>query len=1676
MFKKKFKNSQAKIFPILIIALVLVVATASYFVFAESLNPELERYTPPYTIGEKCYINYDSYNKIMTDTSCLQFRTEANGVITVNDERYLAFALKGIVGGTEYTYTSMDFNWIWHIEENNGDYIFWAENDNVNFKWIQYYYFYQDPSKSMKIQHYLENNWNNITDMQMYYLTNVLPTDEIEYNETSYLVSNYTDTGLHKQGDFNNISSKINFNAMYDFRFEDLIDSGFNINEFYIGSGSVVGYPSINIIAIGFTKGSGNFPEGTNITIDPTFSSSDVEGLDIAPLDDNKIVVGWCDETTNNLEASVYYTNGTQIGSQITVDAVGGCDIDDNTVAITPLNNSLWVIAYFDEGVDGIFFAVYDNVTQVTSPVSVDSAVGTDGRVDIDAINDTTFWLAYFDDAVNDIIYAKYIYNGTPLISPTTISGQMDNEGDADNVAVATLNETDVVIAWNDDIGNYISFIIPKQIYQEDANATQCGSTDWDLGYSCLDTYDGDWDTYGTSEVGIPPFNAYVLFNYTKPAGALNSSVWKVKDNGGTVNFTIDSDCWSQSPLQFKVNTSAPVWSCWNGSSWRTLRTGVSQERIYEEAMLWYIGTKVNIESITNSQQVSAAAFNSTSFVIGYYQQGDDDMTYATYTFPNISVSGVTDHDPTVGTASSSVSEDIAIINSTSFVQTWYDNIDGDTTFSISHFDGTLYNNQTDADQSIAVKGSAVASEVHSSSVGLCGDNLVVVYIKAINNAVWGAYKPDGTSWDGECEVKWNQSTLNMGESTDNITTTVEIDTFGSHTAVKVDCSGNCTEITTNWTIRSMSDGQTDYVLVTCSNATEGVFQAIFNVTSDEDVSDNLFTVDCEIFTYGWLNVSILKPDDNSNWSQYDSNLTINATVTCEGGSNAKCGTVYALARYNLSADPDTAFSANEGVTPLYLISGSGGEATIILQDADIENLADSEVKNTNFDNSNETNYGTETDFVVGRIYPYGTEDPRYRIYRGYLKFDISQFKDKSDSLISAYLYLKGGNAQGLPYISIYHVYDWVNSTGGNILNETQITWNNQPCGVDFDNSTNCNLTTEDTVMSGGGEWNIYSINNSLSIESKDNISLVSRSDNESVESTNMYVVFYSKESSTSRRPYLNITYISANPQVTTLSQGESWNVSWTLNVTSADTESYLIDVLFNSSYGSGNISENSTADRQVNLNPGGVIPSFSSPAINETGYVFSGMNINHSITISGTPTNYLFSWNASGVNCDTWVNSSWLDISGVSASASNVSAVPSACTDQAIGWIFCANNSGGISCSDVQLYNVSSYGWLNVSISKPDDDSNWSQYDSNLTINATVTCSGGALSLGCGTVYGLARYNLSASPDTAINITEWASPFYTLPTPGSSSEITDLEAYQKKDWHTSCSENIFCGGGIVLCELPSNCDITWGEDIESYCGVGVTSESNSYVISFNISNMIGDNIIEYANLTLTLSNPAGEIDIQHYVVGDFSLCPPSTTYLSEVGSVTAETTIVVNITTFIQNDIDSSREDSTFKFHIDSPNASTQNKNQLDNATITVGYAPKEFENPKNQSLDQGESWNVSWTLNVTTASTESYLIDVFFNSSYGDVSDNNTADRQVNLNPIVDTCTCPGLNENWVVDMSDFCELDDTCDLGTGKLSFINSGYANCSANINTTNLGDPGSSGILYISSSCLIYINV
>ncbi len=157
--------------------------------------------------------------------------------------------------------------------------------------------------------------------------------------------------------------------------------------------------------------------------------------------------------------------------------------------------------------------------------------------------------------------------------------------------------------------------------YQETANvSTSCGGlSTGTYGFSAGSTWfypasngtncmDGNWSSYDMA-ANAQTSNMYI--NYTKPSRAVSSSFWQVKDGDGTINLTIPSTCWSQSPLQFKIVSSAigtfhVEEYCKNSTGWHLLQnaTGVGSRAFYEEAMQWNRTIRVDNNTIINFNSV----------------------------------------------------------------------------------------------------------------------------------------------------------------------------------------------------------------------------------------------------------------------------------------------------------------------------------------------------------------------------------------------------------------------------------------------------------------------------------------------------------------------------------------------------------------------------------------------------------------------------------------------------------------------------------------------------------------------------------------------------------------------------------------------------------------------------------------------------------------------------------------------------------------------------------------------------------------------------------------------------------------------------------------------------------------------------------------------------------------
>ena len=69
---------------------------------------------------------------------------------------------------------------------------------------------------------------------------------------------------------------------------------------------------------------------------------------------------------------------------------------------------------------------------------------------------------------------------------------------------------------------------------------------------------------------------------------------------------------------------------------------------------------------------------------------------------------------------------------------------------------------------------------------------------------------------------------------------------------------------------------------------------------------------------------------------------------------------------------------------------------------------------------------------------------------------------------------------------------------------------------------------------------------------------------------------------------------------------------------------------------------------------------------------------------------------------------------------------------------------------------------------------------------------------------------------------------------------------------------------------------------------------------------------------------------------------------------------------------------------------------------------------------------------------------------------------------------CNCSGLDNNWEIDMSNNCNLNENCDIGNGNLTFIGEGTMICNATMDVLNIGDLDDGQTILIAQNCKINV--
>lgn len=76
---------------------------------------------------------------------------------------------------------------------------------------------------------------------------------------------------------------------------------------------------------------------------------------------------------------------------------------------------------------------------------------------------------------------------------------------------------------------------------------------------------------------------------------------------------------------------------------------------------------------------------------------------------------------------------------------------------------------------------------------------------------------------------------------------------------------------------------------------------------------------------------------------------------------------------------------------------------------------------------------------------------------------------------------------------------------------------------------------------------------------------------------------------------------------------------------------------------------------------------------------------------------------------------------------------------------------------------------------------------------------------------------------------------------------------------------------------------------------------------------------------------------------------------------------------------------------------------------------------------------------------------------SGYATISGSSISVYGIGITEDENSCTCPGSGENWEIDLSDNCVISDSCDLGTGNITFTGTGNITFDAIITAFSIGE-------------------
>ncbi|MEM7819075.1 MAG: sialidase family protein [Candidatus Aenigmatarchaeota archaeon] len=149
--------------------------------------------------------------------------------------------------------------------------------------------------------------------------------------------------------------------------------------------------------------------------------STDCYNVHVAALNSNNFVFFYYDAgATDDATFAIYTITGTAVKAATDEDTNIG---NSYSLALTTLNSSYFVLAYYDAADGDITFSIYNSAgTRVVGPIDEDTDVGTSGAfVSVSALNSTHFVIAYYDTLDAQHTFSIYNWN-TRVIGPIDVS------------------------------------------------------------------------------------------------------------------------------------------------------------------------------------------------------------------------------------------------------------------------------------------------------------------------------------------------------------------------------------------------------------------------------------------------------------------------------------------------------------------------------------------------------------------------------------------------------------------------------------------------------------------------------------------------------------------------------------------------------------------------------------------------------------------------------------------------------------------------------------------------------------------------------------------------------------------------------------------------------------------------------------------------------------------------------------------------------------------------------------------------------------------------------------------------------------------------------------------------------------------------------------------------------